>query len=351
MSCCAACGWRASRRAPQVQREPTARQAKQIAKLRARQAEIEEALHAAEDAEDEDAAAPLYEEGERVCEVLDALYISLMAYEPETVAIAGAVVTLDREGSVVVHRGLVRPEDAKAATQAVRPEDGTHASADEGGGSPDTQTAAPPAKTLSDRLVRNLSAHRTAALQAEVAGKPDVALAALVHRLALTVFYDGGDSLLQIAVHPQDGLHQHAPEVAESKAVAEFDALRMAWRERLPADDAELFDAVRQMKRADLLALLAVCVASTVDAVTRNEHDTRTGALAQAVKLDMNAYWQPTAEAYFNHVSKAHILAGFKAFKPGEISRVAGYKKAVMAAEAAQHATAAKWLPDTLRTA
>ena len=92
------------RRAPQVQREPTARQAKQIARLRARQAEIEEALHAAEEAEDEDAAAPLYEEGERVCEALDTLYTGLLAYAPETLAVAGAVVTLDREGAVVEGR-------------------------------------------------------------------------------------------------------------------------------------------------------------------------------------------------------------------------------------------------------
>jgi len=336
------------RRAPQVQREPTARQAKQIARLRARQAEIEEALHAAEEAEDEDAAAPLYEEGERVCEALDTLYTGLLAYAPETLAVAGAVVTLDREGAVVVHRGLMRPEDAKDATQAAQPGDGTNATDGDGANSPDAPPQATPAKTLSDRLVRNLSAHRTAALQAEVAGKPDVALAVLVHRLALDVFYGGSDSLMQIHVHPQDGLRQYAHELAASKATAEFNALRTAWRERLPVDDAELFDALRQMKRADLLALLAVCVAGTVDAVTRDEHDTRADALARAVKLDMSAYWQPTAEAYFNHVPKAHILAAFKAFKPGEISRVAGYQKAVMAAEAGQHATAAKWLPAML---
>ncbi len=186
------------RRAPQIEREPTARQAKRLATLQARQEVIEDALHAAEKTEDED-----------------------------------------------------------------------------GQDNSDGGAEATPAKTLSERLVRNLSVHRTAALQAVLATKPDVALAALVHRLALTVFYHGGDSLLQIAVYPQDGLTQQAPELAESKAAAEFNALRTAWRERLPADDADLFDALRQMKRADLLALLAVCVASTVDAVARSEHDSR----------------------------------------------------------------------------
>ena len=335
----------AFRRAPQIERQPTAKQAKLLAKLRTRQEAIEDALHAAEDAEDEDAAASLYEEGDRVGEALDALYASLLAYAPETMAASGAVVTLDHGGEVVVHRGLLRPEDAKAITEAAHAE---HIGSNEGD---EDSHEALPAKTLSERLVRNLSAHRTAALQAEVAKKPDVALAALVHRLALTVFYHGGDSLLQITVHPQDGLTQHAPELTENKAAGEFDALRTAWRERLPADDADLFDALRQMKRADLLALLAVCVAGTVDAVVRSEHDTRAEKLTQAVKLDMNAYWQPTAEAYFDHVPKAQTLAWFQAFKTTEVNRVARYKKPDMAREAGQHASSAKWLPDMLRTA
>lgn len=302
-------------------------------------------MRAAEEAEDEDAAAPLYEEGDRVGEALDALAANLMVYAPETVAASGAVVTLDHEGAIVVHRRLVRPEDAKAIAKS------NTSTAVQAGGGEDENGEAKPGKTLSERLVRNLSAHRTAALQAEVAAKPDVALAVLVHRLALTVFYHGGDSLLQITVYPQDGLHRHAPELTQSKAQAAFDTLRSAWRERLPADGADLFDAVRDMKRADVLALLAVCVAGTLDAVVRDQHDTRADSLAQAVRLEMNGYWQPSGEAYFNNVSKALILDGIKTFKPTEFNRIAGYKKADMAREAGEHAIAAKWLPDMLCTA
>jgi len=338
----------AFRRAPQIERQPTAKQAKRLAALQARQEAIEDALHAAEEAEDEDAAAKLYEEGDRVGEALDAIYASLLAYAPETMASSGAVVTLDHAGEVIVHRGLLRPEDANAIAQAAQ---GDHTGRDEDGqDKEDDEADAAPAKTLSERLVRNLSAHRTAALQSELAKKPDVALVALVHRLALTVFYHGGDSLLHISVRSQDALTQHAPELAEGKATVEFDALRTTWRERLPANDADLFDALRQMKRADLLALLAVCVAGTVDAVGRSEHDTRADVLAQAVRLDMSAYWQPSAEAYFQHVPKAQALAWFQAHKPAELNRVAGYKKPDLAREAGQHASSAQWLPDMLRT-
>jgi ParB family chromosome partitioning protein len=339
----------AFRRAQQTERQPRAREAKRLVKLQAAQARIEEALHAAEEAEDEAAATKLYEQGDRVGEALDALFASLLVYTPETMAASGVIVTVDREGELTVHRGLLRPEDVKATAQAAKtpPVEGADNESESG----DADDNPAPGKTLSDRLSRNLSAHRTAALQAELARKPDVALVALTHRLALSVFYhDSRASLLQLSVHPQDGLERHAPELAQGKAAADFDALRSMWRDRLPDQADELFDALRQLKRADLLALLAVCTASMIDAVTSDEHDTRADTLARAVALDMTAYWKPSAERYFNHVSKAHILAGFKAFKPGEISRVSGYKKALMAGEAGQHATASGWLPAMLQT-
>src|SRR5690606_1778685 len=110
------------RRAPQIEREPTAKKAKRLATLQARQEAIVDALHATEEAENEDTAAKLYEEADRVGEALDALYASLLAYAPETMAASGAVVTLDHAGEVIVHRGLLRPEDAKAIAQAAQTE-------------------------------------------------------------------------------------------------------------------------------------------------------------------------------------------------------------------------------------
>jgi ParB family chromosome partitioning protein len=43
---------------------------------------------------------------------------------------------------------------------------------------------------MSDRLAQRLSAHRTAALQIEVARHPQVALAALVHGMVQTVLQE-----------------------------------------------------------------------------------------------------------------------------------------------------------------
>lgn len=342
------------RRAEQVEREPNARQQKRLDTLHAEQQRIEAALAHAEDAEDEDAAEPLYAQGDTVGQALDAVYESLLAYAPETMASAGAIVSLDHAGQIVVHRGLIRPEDAKAAAQAqkkaARTSDGDDDPDSDNDSDDDSDT---PIKTLSEKLARNLSAHRSAALQWELARKPEVALVALTHRLALQMFYRGYrvQGLVQIDGHEQGDLSRHAANLQGGQSVTEFDALRTAWRERLPAQADDLFDALLAYKRADVLALLAVCTAATLDAVTGSEHDRRADPLAKAVKLDMTAYWSASAENYFDHVSKGQVLAGFKVFKPSEISRVAGYKKATMAAEAGQYAVAVKWLPAMLTVA
>src|SRR3546814_1576451 len=89
------------------------------------------------------------------------------------------------------------------------------------------------------------------------------------------------------------------------------------------------------MEQGELVRLLAVCVAATVDVVTPRATAHQPGAeLAQAVGLDMAAWWQPTAEGYFKHVSKAVILEAVGEFAPSHANRVAKLKKADIASEA-----------------
>src|SRR3546814_10279303 len=79
----------------------------------------------------------------------------------------------------------------------------------------------PKAASMSDRLAQRLSAHRTAALQIEVARHPQVALAALVHRMVQTVLQEdhyGHDLPLGVRLTMQDRLDTHAPDWPESPA-------------------------------------------------------------------------------------------------------------------------------------
>ncbi|WP_047128799.1 MULTISPECIES: hypothetical protein [Pseudomonadota] len=71
--------------------------------------------------------------------------------------------------------------------------------------------------------------------------------------------------------------------------------------------------------------------------------------LAQAVGLDMAAWWKPTAEGYFRHVPKVAILEAVGAFAPSHVTRLAKLKKADIAGEAERLAAGTGWMPAIFR--
>src|SRR5690606_26627422 len=150
---------------PRERREPNKREAARIETLQAKLHALAEAVDAALDADDEDKADALQEEGERLGEQLQTLEDGLQDYSANVKAVAGAIVTIDRSGAVVVHRGLMREAEAKALRTLERlrqgfGSEGEAGNDDEGEDDAQTKTAA-----MSDRLAQRLSAHRTAALQ------------------------------------------------------------------------------------------------------------------------------------------------------------------------------------------
>lgn len=307
-----------------------------------RMLEVGEALEAALDAEDEEKAEALDDEGRSMGEQLEALEAELLAYGPTVRAAAGVVVTLDRQGEPVIHRGLLRDAEAKALRTLARVQSGIDPEDTEDEDSPE------PKKTgISEKLARRMSAHRTAALQIELARSPQVSLAALVHGMVQRVLQEGYaiELPIGISVRPQDRLEGYAPDWPQSPAAVALRALQQAWGEKLPEDDAELFAVLLAMSQDELVQLLAVCVASTVDVVSSREHDAPGVALAQTVGLDMAAWWKPTAEGYFCHVSKAVILEAVQQFAPEQVGRLAKLKKADIASEAERLAVGTGWMP------
>ncbi|TEQ72193.1 ParB/RepB/Spo0J family partition protein [Pseudomonas aeruginosa] len=343
----------AFQRAPRERREPTKREAQRIEKLQSKMQELAAAVDDALDAEDEDKADALQEEGEAVGEQLQALEDGLQDYSPTAKAAAGAIVTIDRNRQAVIHRGLMREAEAKALRtlerlrQGFSGEDaGNDDEGEDGDGDGDGQ---PKTAAMSDRLAQRLSAHRTAALQIEVARHPQVALAALVHGMVQTVLQEsryGHDLPLGVSLKMQDRLEGMAPDWPESPAAVALRELQQVAGEGLPQDSAELFAALLAKPQDELVRLLAVCVASTVDVVTPRAMLRQPGEeLAQAVGLDMAAWWQPSAEGYFQHVPKAAILQAVGEYAPEQVSRLAKLKKADIASEAERLANGTGWMP------
>ena len=335
----------AFQRAPRERREPNTREAQRIENLQAKMREVAEALDAAMEADDEDKAETLQDEAEALGEQLQALEDGLQGYSPSVKAAAGAIVTIDRNGQAVIHRGLLRAAEAKA----LRTLEKRQGFGDEKAGNDDTgENDVVPKAAISDRLAQRLSAHRTAALQIEVARHPQVALAALVHGMVQTVLQErhyGHDLPLGVRLTVQDRLEGMAPDWPESPAAVALRELQQTWGCKLPKDSAALFAALLAMEQGELIELLAVCVASTVDVVTPRVTTQQPGSeLAQAVGLDMAAWWQPSAEGYFKHVSKAVILQAVGEYAPEHVTRLAKLKKADIASEAERLADGTGWM-------
>ena len=343
-------------RAPRERRNPTKRDSDRMEKLENKMQAISEALDAALNDEDEEKSDALQEEGDRAGEQLQALEDRLLDYAPNVKAAAGAIVTLDRQGQIVVHRGLLREAEAKALRTLARLRQGFGGegdmSDDEDATAGETSTAA----TMSDRLAQRLSAHRTAALQIELARNPQAALAAVVHGMVQTVLlhdrYHRDDLPLEIRLTVQDRLESMAPDWPESPAAVALAELQKTIGEDLWQNSADLF-AVLQAKPQDaLVRLLAVCAAASVDVVTLRATAQQPGAeLAQAVGLDMAAWWQPTAEGYFKHISKAVILDAVGEFASDHVSRLAKLKKTDLISEAERLVAGTGWMPAIFRVA
>ncbi|MBJ9662202.1 ParB N-terminal domain-containing protein [Burkholderia gladioli] len=232
--------------APRRRREPTARETRRIASLQTRLDKLDAELEEAFDTEDEGRAEALEPRREQVGKELQAIEEGLLDYAPDVRAVAGAIVTLDREGVAVIHRGLLREAEAKALRTLEKLRQGFSA----GDGANDEEghddAEAPTTASLSDRLAQRL----------------------------------------------------------------------------------------------------AVCVASTVDVVTPCAMQQQPGAeLAQAVGLDMAAWWKPTAEGYFRHIAKSAILDAVKQYAPAHVTRLSKLKKGDLASEAERLAEGTGWMP------
>ncbi|WP_024110203.1 ParB/RepB/Spo0J family partition protein [Dickeya dianthicola] len=338
----------AFQRVPRERREPTKREAQRIEKLQTKMQEVAEALDAALDAEDEEKTDALQEEGEALGEQLQALEDGLQDYSSNVKAASVAIVTIDRNGEAVIHRGLLREAEAKALRTLERLRQGFGREDAENDDESETADEAK-APAMSDRLAQRLSAHRTAALQIEVARHPQVALAALVHGMVLAVLqgnHSGHDLPLGVRLTVQNRLEGIAPDWPESPAAVALRELQQAWGGKLPENSADLFAALLVMEKDELVKLLAVCVASTVDVMTPRATPRQPGEeLAQAVGLDMAAWWQPTAEGYFRHVPKAAILQAVGEYAPEHVTRLAKRKKADIASEAERLADGTGWMP------
>ena len=304
---------------------------------------------------------------------LGALAARPVAFDPEERARAGAFVSIDGAGALKVERGYVRPEDELPVPAEPETDAGTDGNTMEGEpayaafsagtvyGSPDV--AAEPEeedgiRPLPDRLLTELSAHRTLALRVALGERRDVAFLAALHALCLRAFYGYGlNSCLELELKSVAFAAQ-APGLNDTALARILAQRHQDWAAKLPKQPEDLWATLAGLGELSREALFAHCVGLSVNAVheaycRRPQALAHAGVLAEAVDLDMAAAgWTPTVDGYLGRVTKARILQAVREAK-GEpaAQRIDHLRKGEMA-EAAQALLAGSgWLPEPLRTA
>lgn len=292
-----------------------------------------------------------------------------MVFDPEEIGRAGAFVSIDGSGNLRVERGYVRPEDERPIEPEVDSEigDGTGAIAaraehEDGHLTADIGTAADPEedeglKPIPDRLMTELTSHRTLALRHAVGERPDVAFLAALHALTLRAFYHyGSDTCLELDLK-SIGFGAQAPGLNDSRLASAIDDRHQTWVAALPKDAGDLWDALRAFDSDSRHVLFAHCISLSVNAIyeaynRRPRALAHADQLAQAVDLDMVAAgWEPTVDTYLGRVTKARILASVREAKGTRAGdRIEHLKKGDMAEKAQELLAGSGWLPEPLRT-
>ncbi len=222
-------------------------------------------------------------------------------------------------------------------------------------------------KPLPDRLITELTAHRTLALRNALANDPTVAFQAVLHNFVLATFYRFASSsgCLEIAIRTPTFPAQ-ALGLKESASAEAIDIRQDGWKARLPKDEGELWDALSAFDEKEQTALFAHCASSAVNALyepANRYNEGRVSAqsvrqrlgqadvLARAVGLDMVAAgWKPTVDNYLGRVTKPRILEAVREAKGEQSAQLIDHlKKGDMAREAERLLDGTGWLPEPLR--
>ncbi|RAI01434.1 DNA-binding protein [Acuticoccus sediminis] len=299
-----------------------------------------------------------------------------MHYDPTEVGRAGAFVSIRHDGQLSVDRGYVRPEDEAAEGDGDAGAGGDGDTATDPGTvqrtvitvageveNPDEEEDA--VKPLPERLVTELTAHRTLALRDALANNPHVAMTALLHKLVRDTFrHVSSTGCLEASVR-HVFFSVQADDLKDSPLARSVEERQEAWQADLPTDDEALWTKIDGLDEASRLALLAHCVSFGVNALYEKANPCGAGPtshgvqqriseanrLARAVGLDMvEAGWRPTVDNYFGRVTKPRILEAVREAKGEETAQLIDHlKKPDMAKEAERLLADSGWLPEPLR--
>jgi ParB family chromosome partitioning protein len=212
-------------------------------------------------------------------------------------------------------------------------------------------------RPLPDRLLTELTAHRTLALRHALGDHPEVAFLAALHALCLKLFYGYGlNTCLELDVKSVTFSGQ-APGLNDTGLARTLMDRHQFWLAALPRQPEDLWAVLSEFDLPQRQSLFAHCIGQGVNAVheaynRRPKALAHADVLAAAVDLDMAAAgWTPTVDGYLGRVTKARILQAVREATGAEAAdRIATLKKGEMAEKAQGLLAGSGWLPEPLRT-
>ena len=315
------------------------------------------------------------EVGQRLVEIETALAAfeeRPVHFDQVEIARAGAFVSIDGSGYLRIERGYVRPEDeapsepepvadtehdAQRAVAAQEDPDIDCVQAELANAAEPDEDEDEGLKPIPDRLMTELTAHRTLALRHALGEQPDVAFLAALHALCVKTFYRYSvDTCLDLDVKSV-GFGAQAPGLNDTALAANFDRRHQAWIAALPKEPAELWHTLIAFDGDSRQALFAHCVSLSLNAMfepynRRPRALAHADRLAEALGLDMVAAgWSPAIENYLGRVTKAQILSAVREAKGEQAAQLIDHlKKGEMAERAEALLAGSGWLPEPLRT-
>ncbi|AMK25796.1 MULTISPECIES: ParB/RepB/Spo0J family partition protein [Sphingobium] len=325
-----------------------------------RLADIETELEGFENPADTDESE---EEAEARYDRLNAEYEAIQQRAPilteEQKASALAYVVIGQDGQPRIHEQLYIAPSAEPVDEEEEP---SGEDAEEEAASDEEVSAKP---RISQRLAEELAEMKAELLRIHVASDPRFALdlATFYMADAATRKYRTSDLATELRANaPFSRLTDYKSGTSAAEEWMKCDAsLDRSWTE--PTDERERYDAFCALAEEARAAWFGWLIARTMQAVPAGQSGSHfIDHLGQKLEIDVASWWRPTANNYFDRISKASILSEFEGIGGIELSsRYSASKKHDLALsaeklfsgaliiEADLKEKALAWLPDAMR--
>jgi ParB family chromosome partitioning protein len=258
-----------------------------------------------EEADDDAAVEKLQAQSDSLGAQLVALRDSRVDLNGVDMLIAGVVVFVSGS-EIVAHKPMIKMDDFKKMQNNAQ---GVHGQGEQA--KRPSSEVEQQAEGLSDRLITNLTAQRTAAVQASLIADQKVSLAVLAAHFAQTQFLSlYGDSPVKVSMSSQmyslrDASPTFEGSPAQQALMAEHDALVAL----LPSNAADCLSFFIEQDLSVSLRLISYCTAISVNGVRgKNTSHDALAPIAAAVSLDMRQWWQADQPNYLALVPKAKMI-------------------------------------------